>query len=69
MIFLFITLIRAVPVSQLYTAAPCRSLAVDDAVPWEHNAPTRCDDRRGGDAVNGVTGTSPPCPHPCKRGR
>ena len=35
MVLLFITLIRAVPMSQLNTAAHCRSLAVGDVVPQE----------------------------------
>lgn len=69
MILLFMPLIRTVPMSQLNTAARCRSLAVGDAVPQEPDARAHCDDRGGGDAVNEVTSVSPPCPHASEGGR
>lgn len=60
MILLFITLIRAVPMSQLNRAACCRSLGVGGTVPREPDAGTPWDDRGGGDAVNEVTSMSLP---------
>lgn len=60
MTLLFITLSKAVPMSQLKAAAHCRSLAVGDVVPREPDARTHCDDRGGSDAVNGVTSMSSP---------
>lgn len=69
MMLLFITLIRAVPMSQLNPAAHCRSPAAGDTVPQEPDAQTYCDGSGGGDAVSGVTSVSPLCPHPCKEGR